>query len=431
MLDRIVLNRTLLNWFLILVQALFPLLLFRCIGLEINYYKEMATALYTANDFFLVSLPGNAKPASGQADVDTWLKNNLLGGRTFVSDFKIPEFKIGSLDNLLVESEDLSKIDNQVGSSVSKIVEILSGMNEASTNDYKTIPINNMPIPEYLEHFEWQTRKFKLDKSIKELMSNLSDEASQLDLDVRATYTNYTNAKSNLAAAERKKTGDLSVRSLHDIVKSDDFILDSEYLTTVLIAVPKNLKADFEKTYETLSKNVVPGSAGIIAKDDDYILYNVHLFKRNAQEFTTAAREKKFIPREFNYSEELIDQLKREHDSAASLEQSLRIQLVRLAKTAFVDVFVIWFHIKALRVYVESVLRYGLPPHFIIKIIAVPPKNVAKCKQELVDAFGFLGGNAFARDKKGKISKDDTSLHQYANLVDADYEPFVFYHIKL
>lgn len=390
----------------------------------------MATALYTANDFFLVSLPGNAKPSNGDATVDEYLKNSLIGGRTFVSEFKIPEFKIGSLDNLLLESEELGKIDGQIGSSVSKIVEILTGMKEAGTNDYKTIPINNMPIPEYLENFDWQTRKFKLDKSIKELMTALSEEAQQLDLDVRATYTNYNNAKSNLAAAERKKTGDLSIRSLHDIVKPEDFILNSEYLTTVLIAVPKNLKKDFEHCYETLSKNVVPGSAGIISQDDDYLLYNVHLFKRNVQEFTTAAREKKFIPREFNYSEELIEQLKREHDSAASQEQSLRIQLVRLAKTAFVDVFVIWFHIKALRVYVESVLRYGLPPHFTIRIIAVPPKNVTKCKQELIETFGFLGGNAFAKDSKGKI-KQDPSMSQYANLVDTDYEPFVFYHIKL
>lgn len=218
---------------------------------------------------------------------------------------------------------------------------------------------------------------------------------------------------------------------MHDIVKPEDFVLNSEHLTTVLVAVPKSLKSDFEKSYETLSKNVVPASASVIAEDAEYVLFNVHLFKKNVQEFTTAAREKKFIPREFNYSEELIDQLKKEHDSAASLEQSLRVQLVRLAKTAYVDVFINWFHIKALRVYVESVLRYGLPPHFNIKIIAVPPKNLSKCKSELIDAFGFLGGNAFMKDKKGKINKQDTSLHQYASLVDTEYEPFVMYIINL
>ncbi|CAI4045167.1 hypothetical protein N7582_003454 [Saccharomyces uvarum] len=392
----------------------------------------MATALYTANDFILISLPQNAQPVTAPGSkTDLWFHENLIGGRAFVSDFNIPEFKIGSLDTLIVESEELSKVDNQIGASIGKIIEILQGLTETSTNAYKTLPINNMPVPEYLENFQWQTRKFKLDKSIKDLITLISDESSQLDADVRATFANYNSAKTNLAAAERKKTGDLSVRSLHDIVKPENFVLNSEHLTTVLVAVPKSLKSDFEKTYETLSKNVVPASAGVIAEDAEYVLFNVHLFKKNVQEFTAAAREKKFIPREFNYSEELIDQLKKEHDSAASLEQSLRVQLVRLAKTAYVDVFINWFHIKALRVYVESVLRYGLPPHFNIKIIAVPPKNLSRCKSELTDAFGFLGGNAFIKDKKGKINKQDTSLHQYASLVDTEYEPFVMYIINL
>lgn len=392
----------------------------------------MSTALYTANDFILLSLPENTKPANSPSlSADAWLQESLIGGRAFVSEFKVPEFKIGSLDSLIVESEELAKYDTQIGGSIVKIVEILDGLSQANTNAYKTVPINNVPVPEYLENFQWQTRKFKLDKSIKELMELVSGEAAQLDADVRATYTNYNNAKTNLAAAERKKTGDLSVKSLHDIVKPEDFIMNSEYLTTILVAVPKSLKSDFEKSYETLTDNVVPGSAGVIAQDSEYILYNVHLFKKNIQEFSAKARERKFIPREFNYSEELIDQLKKEHDSAAHLEQSLRVQLVRLAKTAYADCFINWFHIKALRVYVESVLRYGLPPHFNTKIIAVPPKNLSKCKAELIEAFGFLSGNAFTRDKQGKIVKQDTSLHQYAQLVDTDYEPFVIYVINL
>lgn len=392
----------------------------------------MATALYTAREFILLSLPGNAQPShNSDLDVNTWLQNNLIGGKTFVSDFRIPEFKIGSLDSLVLQSEELTKIDSQIGSSITKIIEILSTLTEANTNAYKTISINNVPIPEYLENFQWQTRKFKLDKSIKDLINDISTESFQLDADVRATSTNYNNARTNLAAAERKKTGDLSVRSLHDIVKAEDFILDSDYLTTVLVAVPKNLKEDFESSYETLAKNVVPGSAGILKQDDDYILYNVHLFKKSVGEFLSACRERKFIPRDFNYSEELIDQLKKEHDSAASLEQSLRVQLIRLAKTAYADVFINWFHIKALRIFVESVLRYGLPPHFITKIIAVPPKNLSKCKAELIQEFGYLGGNAFSKDKNGKIKQQDSSLHEYASLVDTEYEPFVIYTVEL
>ncbi|SCV02293.1 LANO_0F16556g1_1 [Lachancea nothofagi CBS 11611] len=392
----------------------------------------MATALHTAKQFLLLSLPLNAQPASApDQKVDTWLQQGLYGGRPFVSDFKIPEFKIGSLDTLVLQSEELAKIDTQIGGSIAKIVEVLGNLNESQTNAYKTLPVGNVPVMEYLENFHWQTRKFRLDKSIKDLITEIADESSQLDADVRATSTNYNSAKTNLAAAERKKTGDLSVRSLHDIVKPEDFVLGSDHLTTVLVAVPKTLKDDFEKSYESMAKNVVPCSASILKQDKEYILFNVHLFKKSLNEFVSACREKKFIPRDFDYSEELINQLTKELDSAAHLEQSLRIQLVRLAKTAYSDVFMNWFHIKALRVFVESVLRYGLPPHFNTSLIAVPPKSLSACKNELIQEFGYLGGNAFSKDKAGKIKKQDSSLHEYASLVDTEYEPFVIYTVEL
>lgn len=389
----------------------------------------MTTALYTAKDFILVSLPENAKPSQNpETDVSTWLETGLISGRSYVSDFPIPDFKIGSLDTLVLQSEELAKIDSQIYSSLQKIVEILNALTDTQAS---AISINKQSIPEFLTHFQWDSRKFKLEKSVKELIHDLSIESFQLDADVRSTYSNYNNAKSNFAAAERKKTGDLSVRSLHDIVKAEDFILNSEYLTTVLVAVPKTLKQDFEKHYETLAEKVVPGSATVLKQDDEFILYNVHLFKKFQHDFQNACRERKYIPRDFAYSEELIDQLKKEHDTAASQEQSLRVQLIRLAKTAFQDVFVNWLHIKALRVYVESVLRYGLPPFFLTKIIAVPPKQLSACKSELIEQFSYLAGNAFSKDKRGKINRNDTSLHEYASLVDTEYEPFVLYSIQL
>lgn len=47
------------------------------------------------------------------------------------------------------------------------------------------------------------------------------------------------------------------------------------------------------------------------------------------------------------------------------------MELFRLARTNFGEVFSAWVHLKALRVFVESVLRYGLPPDFTAVSIAV------------------------------------------------------------
>jgi V-type H+-transporting ATPase subunit C len=51
----------------------------------------------------------------------------------------------------------------------------------------------------------------------------------------------------------------------------------------------------------------------------------------------------------------------------------MKAELVRITKAAFADIFQAWTHLKALRIFVESVLRYGLPPDFISAVIKVCP----------------------------------------------------------
>lgn len=51
----------------------------------------------------------------------------------------------------------------------------------------------------------------------------------------------------------------------------------------------------------------------------------------------------------------------------------IQTALVRLCKANFGEVFAAWMHVKALRVFVESVLRYGLPPDFQPMVVKVLP----------------------------------------------------------
>lgn len=383
--------------------------------------------------YILLSLPSNASPESANVhDSFEWLTTRLLEGKSVVNKLSIPNFKIGTLDSLVAQSEELNKIDDQLAGSVTKVIEILSNLydnNLPLVNASKKV--DDKYVTDTIEHFQWKSNKFRADKPIKELIELISSEAFQLDSDVKNSFNNYNTAKSNLAAAERKQTGDLSVRSLHDIVKPSDFVLNSEHLQTVLVAVPKNLQKDFLTSYEQLTQMVVPRSANIIDSDDDYYLYNVTLFKKYVPDYNHALREHKFIPRDFIYSEELLNEQRKEHEVAAQTENRLKSELIRLARTAYSDIVSDWFHLKMIRVFVESVLRYGLPPDFQVSLIRLPSyKALEVGKKELIHEFGYLGGNAFDVDKKGKIQKDN-SLNEYAALVDTEYEPFVIYHVDV
>lgn len=86
-----------------------------------------------------------------------------------------------------------------------------------------------------------------------------------------------------------------------------------------------------------------------------------------------------------------------------------------------------WTHLKSIRVFVESVLRYGLPPDFISVLVKPPTASITKAKAALTQKYGYLAGNAFSKDKKGKVVQEDQNLQEYSAIVDMEYEAFVIY----
>ncbi|VEU22486.1 DEKNAAC103584 [Brettanomyces naardenensis] len=394
--------------------------------------------------YLLISLP---KSVGSENSLSLWLEQSVNGGDVKLTKYQLPDFKVGTLDSLVEQSDELAKIDTQLHSSIAKVLEIVANVQApaataAGSSDttssatlasapLPTLKIDNKTVDQYFETFQWNTRRYRLDKPTDELIKLISEEALNLDSDLKNAYSSYNSARSSLLAAQRKQTGDLTVKSLHDIVNKDDFVLGSEHLTTDILVIPKSLKKSFLDTYESITPFVVPRSAHLITEDAEYYLYGVTLFKKYEQQFLAAAREAKWIPREFNYSEDAINKMKNEYAEASREEASLKNDLTRLSREAYSEITSAWIHIKLLRTFVESVLRYGLPPDFLCFFLKLKnEKAINKAKKDLTARFGYLGGNAFSTDKKGKVTKDN-SLHEYASLVDQDYEPFVLYHIEL
>lgn len=391
------------------------------------------------SSLLLLSLPQSVAPSGGdpQVQLEKWLVENLgLPDTKAIHEFEIPSFKIGTLDNLVHQSEELHKLDAQFQSIVAKAAEIIVSLydnNQSHIAMAKKIEgdgYSERTAQGYFESFKWNTSKYRIDKPIPELVELITKETFSLDSDLRTLFNNYSNAKSTLTTVAKRQTGNLSTRSLHDVVHREDFVQESEYLTTVLIAVPKQSNKDFLANYETLTPMVVPRSANLISQDDEYLLYSVTLFKKFAAEFVAKCRESKWTPRDFKYSQELIEDLRKEQQVASQAERKLWGEIVRLSRTAYSDIIKQWAHLKCIRIFVESVLRYGLPPNFISLTIDCSKKSMEKSQHILINKFGYLGGNAFEKDKKGKL-KGDGDLNEYGALVDIEYKPFVLFQVDI
>uniref|UniRef100_G3NND1 V-type proton ATPase subunit C n=1 Tax=Gasterosteus aculeatus aculeatus TaxID=481459 RepID=G3NND1_GASAC len=381
-------------------------------------------------EFWLISAPGEktCQQTWDKLMVATTRTNNLSAN----NKFNIPDLKVGTLDVLVGLSDELAKLDTFVESVVKKVAQYMADVLEDSRDKVQeNLLANGVDLVTYITRFQWDMAKYPIKQSLKNISEIISKQASQIDNDLKARASAYNNLKGNLQNLERKNAGSLLTRSLADIVKKEDFIVDSEYLITMLVVVQKTGYADWQKTYETLAEMVVPRSTKLLFEDHDSGLFSVTLFRKAIDDFKHKARENKFTVRDFQYNEEELKADKEEMTRLCTDKKKQFGPLVRWLKVNFSEAFIAWIHIKALRVFVESVLRwteiclvfnrYGLPVNFQAMLLQPNKKNMKKLREVLSDLYKHLDSSAAIID----AAMDIPGL----NLSQQEYYPYVYYKI--
>ncbi|XP_058986838.1 V-type proton ATPase subunit C isoform X2 [Musca domestica] len=291
------------------------------------------------------------------------------------------------------------------------------------------MPLSPADLPNYITRFQWDMAKYPIKQSLRNIADIISKQVGQIDADLKTKSNAYNNLKGSLQNLEKKQTGSLLTRNLADLVKKEHFILDSEYLTTLLVIVPKMLANDWMANYEKITDMIVPRSSTLITQDNDYCLYNVTLFKKVVEEFKLHAREKKFIVRDFVYNEEELAAGKNERTKLITDKKKQFGPLVRWLKVNFSEAFCALIHVKALRVFVESVLRYGLPVNFQAILIEPNKKSIKRLRDCLNQLYGHLDGASAGGQLSGS-GADNVDIPGLG-FGQAEYFPYVFYKINI
>ncbi|XP_045303689.1 V-type proton ATPase subunit C 2 isoform X17 [Leopardus geoffroyi] len=317
------------------------------------------------SEFWLISAPGDKENLQALERMNTVTSKSNLSYNT---KFSIPDFKVGTLDSLVGLSDELGKLDTFAESLIKRMAQSVVEVMEDSKGKVPENLLANGGLKEKLKclkidltsfvtHFEWDMAKYPAKQPLVSVVDTLAKQLAQIETDLKSRTAAYNTLKTNLENLEKKSMGNLFTRTLSDIVSKEDFVLDSEYLVTLLVIVPKPSYTQWQKTYESLSDMVVPRSTKLIAEDNEGGLFTVTLFRKVIDDFKTKAKENKFTVREFYYDEK---EIKREREELSRLLSDKKQQygpLLRWLKVNFSEAFIAWIHIKALRVFVESVLR--------------------------------------------------------------------------
>lgn len=198
-----------------------------------------------------------------------------------------------------------------------------------------------------------------------------------------------------------------------------------------MVVVPTAGIKDWFTKYELLTDMVVPQSSRKIFEDNEHALVTVTLFNKVVDEFKHHAREHKFYVKDFVYNEDNIQQ---EKGQLTKLNQDKKKQygpLVRWLKVNFSEAFSAYIHIKALRVFVESVLRYGLPVNFQAMLLLPNKRTQKKLRETLNQLYGHLDGSGpggAEADHADVVSNLQATL---GGAGGADFFPYVSYRIMI
>ncbi|KAG2109576.1 ATPase V1 complex subunit C [Suillus discolor] len=354
---------------------------------------------------------------------------NKLPQPTRVAELGIPSFKTGTLDSLIALSEELPKQDAFFTATVAKIVDTLRNLlNNDPAKLAQHVLVNERTVDSYvLGGWKWNDSRYGVQRSLREMVDVLNKEMASIDNVMKAKLNNYNLVKGSLVQMQRKKTGNLSIRSLVGLVSKEDVIQDSEYMETCLVAVPKILAKEWNLKYERLTNMVVPRSSSLIASDSEYTLFGVVIFKRVHDQFVQKCRENKFIVREFIYSEEQIAKEGEDLEVADTTEKELWTELLRLSRTYFSESFQVFLHLKILRLFVESVLRYGLPANYVGFAIRPEPKYTKKTLSVLTNHLSYLSPRSSGRAQKHGTA--DEFAGEYQSLMEQEFFDFVLYEV--
>uniref|UniRef100_A0A5B6ZYY5 V-type proton ATPase subunit C n=1 Tax=Davidia involucrata TaxID=16924 RepID=A0A5B6ZYY5_DAVIN len=372
-----------------------------------------------ATRYWVVSLPVQNSASSGWSRLQESISKRSFD--TPLYRFNIPNLRVGTLDSLLSLSDDLLKSNNFIEGVSHKIRRQIEELEKVSGVASSSLTVDGVPVDSYLTRFVWDEAKYPTVSPLREIVDGIHVQIAKIEDDLKVRVAEHNNVRSQLNAINRKQSGSLAVRDLSNLVKPQDVTI-SEHLTTLLAVVPKYSQKDWLSSYETLTTYVVPRSSKKLHEDNEYALYTVTLFSRDADNFRTKARERGFQIRDFEYNPETQESRKQELEKLMQDQDTFRSSLLQWCYTSYGEVFSSWMHFCAVRIFAESILRYGLPPSFLSVVLAPSVKSEKKVRSILEELCDSTNSTYWK-------SEDDGGMGGFGGDVDA--HPYVCFTINL
>lgn len=399
--------------------------------------------------FWLVTIPNEGR--TGDQTFERLKRHTSEVSKAYL--VQIPSLTVGTLDSLMALSDDMEKVDSSIEVAVRKIERQYAEIAQSSSSSREPLLIDGVPVDRYLPSFVWEHAKYPHRRALPELVGSLRTTVGSIEDELKQFAITFAEKTQKLQSLARQKKGSVGVAAgsmpleellPQEAVASKEF-LDTEYMTTMIAIVPAQLESKWLESYSQIAGDLVesgeggggkcspavPGSSERLFKDSEISVYTVTLLKgrqaagKYGEEgqwlpgsfvdfiplYVAQAKELHFTIRPYSYDAGLVAKNEKDRQDLAKEVERLHANIIRWCKAHFAETFVAWMHLKVIRAFVESVLRYGLPVDFVTTIVMPSRNREAQLQASLDKMFDHLKANHL----QGALPEDEK----------AEYHPYV------
>jgi len=440
-------------------------------------------------EYWLISIPNQGDAAKTVQDLESSVVGRGGEHWNLNEKVPIQRLKVGTLDKLIALSDDLGRVDASGKNVVQKLHRTYKELEENSSDQLlsvynksarayipqfrwddghfnprtqlrdlvQSIHSNMVKTAEYLRKWtsalsEIQTQLAVIErKKTGSLMNRALDEyisyEDWIDGDyIKSTLVVVPNAKCEAFLAEYEFFEDTAAneaygamikkRAAETASAQKEEAADAEEAdggggggaATAEQKEGDGVKNEMEtlRTEEGPVRVVVPESAKFLAKDNEFSLYRVLLLERGLKWFKFVAMKSGYAVRDFDIKELDGGDDEKSTEELQRKELSQKKKLKLFCKNTFSETFANWIHLKVIRCFVESVLRFGLPVDFSVSVVRPQKGKEQLLLKTLEGRYHFLLDNIL----KAKSAKEAENEIDYSGQL-SDFYPFVYVPAKV
>jgi len=311
-----------------------------------------------------------------------------------VNIFEVPtDIKFRSFDDLIRLLDDIVKQETALEGILRRTQRQAVDLNPEV--EFKvTWMRQSMSVEDYIRRFQWDDARYPKIRNARDLLENIVNQVNRLDDDLKQKLLHYNDLKNTSQSLEARQDASLQQRDLTDVFGScadKDFqFVDTDNLMTIPVIVPKVQQNTFLSKYSDpdICPGVAPQSAHCHEKatdKDGNMLFTVLIMKRNKDQFFTAMRKLKCHAKDYQSVQGGFANRKKKRAEVTAEKERQEKFIQRICVASFSDILMGIIHLKALKIFVDSVLRLGVPAKFAAySILPVPgTKQNAKLWNEM------------------------------------------------